>query len=320
MKRTLSYILIALMMVLPLSAMAAPNARDLVQAGRVDEAIATLRSRVSANAQDAEAYHLLSRAYYSIERWDDAIANGERAIALKPSDSDYHMWLGRAYGEKASSSNFLSAIELAKKTRVQFEAAVQLNGNNAAARCDLSEFYVDAPGFLGGGKDKARAQADQLMSIDPASGHWVRSIVALKDDKFDVAEQELVAAIQTDKSPAKRWMDLASFYRTRSRMKEMENAIQKALSVPNRPWATLYDGAEILIRAGQNFNGAAEMLRNYINSGDPGDEAPVFQAHYLLGTLLEKMGNRAGAANEYRAALSLAKDFQKAQKALKKVQ
>lgn len=297
-----------------------PSARELIAIGRIDEAIAVLNARLHANPGDAESYHLLSRAYYSVQRWDDAISNGERATSLQPNNSDYHMWLGRAYGEKADSSNFVVAVELAKKVRVQFEQAVQLNGGNLAARSDLAEYYVDAPGFLGGGKDKARAQADVIAASDPATSHWIRAIIADKDKKYDVAEQEYKAAIQTSKDPAKRWLDLASFYRQRARLGEMEDAINKALSVPNREPYILYASAEILNRADRNFNGAVQLLRTYLNSGDPAEDAPLFEAHYLLGTLLEKTGDRAGAAQEYRRSLSLAKDFQKAQAALKRVQ
>jgi tetratricopeptide (TPR) repeat protein len=296
------------------------SARNLIDAGRIDEGIAELNSRLKSNPADAEAYHLLCRAYYSVQQWDDAIANAERAASLQPNNSDYHLWLGRAYGEKASSSNFLVAIELAKKVRTQFEQAVQLNGGNVAARSDLAEYYVDAPGFLGGSKDKARLQADQVAQADPATSHSIRSMIANKDKKYEVAEQELKAAIQASKDPAKRWLDLASFYRERSRMSEMQSAINSALSAPNREPCILYASAEILSRAGRNFDGAIELLRTYLNSGDPTEDAPLFQAHYLLGSLLEKTGDRSGAAREYRASLSLAKNFQKAQTALKRLQ
>ncbi len=297
-----------------------PSARDLVIAGKIDEAVAVLRSRVNANPQDAEAYHLLSRAYFSVQRWDDAISNGERAIVLAPKNSDYHLWLGRAYGEKADASSFFTAAELAKKVRTQFEEAVQLDANNFPAHSDLAEYYIGAPGFLGGGKDKARAQADKIANLDPATSHWIRAAVAEKDKKYDVAEQELKASIQSSKSPAKRWLDLASFYRRRSRFSDMEQAITTAVNLPGREPNILYDGAEILSRAGRNFTGAVQMLRSYLGSDDPSDDAPLFQAHYLLGTILEKMGDRSGAAQEYRASLSLAREFQKAQSALKRVQ
>jgi hypothetical protein len=39
----------------------------------------------------------------------------------------------------------------------------------------------------------------------------------------------------------------------------------------------------------------------------------------LLGLLLEKQGDKAGAADEYRASLSLARNFGTAQEALNRV-
>jgi len=57
----------------------------------------------------------------------------------------------------------------------------------------------------------------------------------------------------------------------------------------------------------------------YINGPDKTEDAPAFQAHYLLGQILEKQGNKPGAAEEYRAALALAPAYEQAQSALKRV-
>ncbi len=296
-----------------------PSARDLVYTGRLNDALPVLGSRIQANRQDAEAYHLLSRAYFMLQRWDDAISNGERATSLNPNESNYHMWLGRAYGEKADVSNFLTAIDLAKKVRQSFERAVQLDGGNVAARSDLAEFYVEAPGFLGGGKDKARAQAGVIMQSDPPSAHWILAIIAEKDKKYDVAEQEYKASLQASGMEAKRWLDIASFYKRRKRFDDMEQAIAKGVADPKGDKQVLYEAAELLNATGRNLPFAAQLLRRYISSGSPDPEAPFFQAHYLLGTILEKQGDHTGAAQEYRASLSLARDFQKAQSALQRM-
>ena len=61
---------------------------------------------------------------------------------------------------------------------------------------------------------------------------------------------------------------------------------------------------------------AVQFLRRYLALNSKVEEAPAFKAHYLLGTALEKQGDKQAAAQEYRAALSLAKDFSRAQEAL----
>jgi cytochrome c-type biogenesis protein CcmH/NrfG len=103
---------------------------EMISTGRVDDAVRTLNSRVQSSPNDAEAYHLLSRAYYRLKKWDQAIANGEKAVELHPNNSEYQLWLGRAYGEKADNSSFIPAVALAKKLRGSFEKAVARDGKN----------------------------------------------------------------------------------------------------------------------------------------------------------------------------------------------
>ena len=64
----------------------------------------------------------------------------------------------------------MSAASLAGKVRNEFEAAVRLDPNNVDARSDLGEFYLEAPGIVGGGRDKAEAQTQALAALDPAKG------------------------------------------------------------------------------------------------------------------------------------------------------
>src|SRR3954462_2048244 len=210
-------------------AFAETDARQAIAGGNVDEVIRQLSSKTAATPNDAEAYHLLNRAYFVIEKWDQAIKAGEKAVALAPTSSDYHMWLGRAYGSKAEHSGWVGGMSNAKKSRAEFEKAVELNSMNAEARTDLAEFYMEAPGILGGGKEKALAQAEAMAAYDAASAHWVKGRVAEKNGQFDIAESEYKQAIAVSKRPAGDWLNLASFYRHRNRPADVEAAIHHAL-------------------------------------------------------------------------------------------
>ena len=290
----------------------------LLAAGRVDDAISTLESRISASPSDADAYNQLCRAYYALGNWDRSISACEKAVALAPGNARYHLWLGRSYGEKADSSSFLTAAGLAKKVRTEFERAVQLSPDDVDARTDLAEFYVEAPGIVGGGRDKARAQAQALVKLDPEKAHWVNARLAEKAKDTATAEREYRAGIEASANSAVAWLDLAMFYRRVGRMDDMENAIVHATSAQTDQSEVLVDAAQTLIRAGRNFAGAIQMLEKYL-SGVTIEEFPAFKAHYVLGTTLEKQGDKKGAAQQYRAALSLARSFTPAQDALNRV-
>jgi tetratricopeptide (TPR) repeat protein len=290
---------------------------DLMVTGRVDDAVKVLNSRVQSSPNDAEAYHLLSRAYFHLQKWDQAISNGEKAVQLAPTKSEYYLWLGRAYGEKANDSNFVTAAGLTKKIRASFEKAVELDGANVAARTDLSEFYVEAPGFMGGGVDKAVEQAKQIAAHDAARAHWVSAKIAEKKKDYGTAEREYYAAINQSQD-ADYWLNLGSFYRKRQRWNDLDTAVTKAMAAPHKKTNALYDAATLLFQAQRNLPMAADFLRKYLNSV-PNEEAPAFQAHQLLAQVLEKMGDKQGAAAEYKASLALASNYSPAQEGLKRV-
>ena len=310
----------ALFLALSLPARAAADSpKDPVAAGRVDDAIQTLKQQISHSSTDAEANNLLCRAYFMLEEWDRGISACELAVNLAPQNSLYHLWLGRIYGEKADRAGFMSAAGLAKKVRNEFEHAVELDRKSWEARTDLAEFYLEAPGIVGGGKDKALRQAEALASLNPAMAHYTNGRIAEKNKDTATAEREYRAAIEASHGGALAWLNLALFYRHQNRLDEMEQALRTMESRPlDRP-ESLMDGGSILLRTGRNSALGIELVRKYL-SGPTVEEGPAFKAHYILGKLLEKQGDRSAAAQEYRAALALAHDYTPAQEALKRIE
>jgi tetratricopeptide (TPR) repeat protein len=310
-------LLVLLSVVLHASTPTPPD--ELLSAGRVDDAISAANQRIKTSSTDAEAHHLLSRAYFAVENWDASIKAGEKAVALAPARSDFHLWLGRAYGRKAETCNFFCAASMARKMRAEFEKAVELNGDDVHARTDLAEFYIEAPAVVGGGKDKAQREADAIARKDAATAHWVRARLAEKNKDLATAESEYKAAAGPGCDRPENWLSLGSFYRRQSRYTEMETAVNKAASCQKKPANLLFDAASLLIRAGRNLPQAAQFLGKYLSATQKTEDAPAFEAHYLLGQVYEKQGDRAAAAKEYEAALALAKDYQKARAALQKL-
>ncbi len=298
-------------------AAAADAPQQLLAAGRVDQAVQTLEQQIQ-SSPTAQAYNLLCRAQFELDDWDAGIPACEKAVSLAPDNGLYHLWLGRIYGEKADHSNFLKAAGLAKKVRVEFEQAVEFSPNSWEARTDLAEFYLEAPGIVGGGEDKARDQANLLLPLNPCMAHWVRARIAQKNKDTETAEQEYRLAIEASKGGARAWLNLAGFYRRANRIDEMERALRTMETRPLDHPAALMDGASMLFRTGRSYSMAIRFVRRYLASGTV-EEWPAFKAHNLLGELLEKQGDRESAAVEYRASLSMARTFTSAQKGLDRI-
>jgi tetratricopeptide (TPR) repeat protein len=293
-------------------ALAAANA-DL-QAGKADEAISLLNAALKSDPNNAEAENLLCRVQYALQQFDPAVENCEKSVNLAPQNAEYHLWLGRATGEKASRANFMSAFGLARKAREEFEAAVKLDPHNADALADLGEFYKEAPGAVGGGMDKAEDIAAKLSAIDPSRGHQLRAEMAEKQKDPATAEREFKAAC-TGPRAAIQWMELAAFYRRQQRWNDMEAAVKsgEAAIHDKKPAIALFNGAATLARANRQPQEAIRLYESYLASPDKSEEAPAFDALTRLAKLKAQTGDAAGAQQDRKAALALARNYKPAQ-------
>jgi tetratricopeptide (TPR) repeat protein len=289
-----------------------PVSTDLT-VGKADDAISLLSSSLAANPEDGEAHHLLCRVYYQEERWDGAIRECETAVQLKPADSSYHLWLGRAYGEKADSIHSIKAYGLAKKVHDEFERAVQLDSENVDALSDLGEFYTAAPGIVGGSKKKAQNVAQALERYSPAQAHQLKGRLAEKDKNYTLAESEFKQAVEASDQSADGWMALASFYSRRRQSEPMLAALHAGIDADTkaaRPQGpALVEGAGLLTRNHLDLPLAIQLLRQYLASPNKSADSPAFQVSANLSRLLEQQGDQVGARQQLQAAAELASAY-----------
>ncbi len=131
-------------------------------------------------------------------RGDAETASGlfEKAVAQNPRSADAHYWLGSAYGSMARNASFFSQASLATKTREEFEKAVEIDPNHLEAREGLVQYYTMAPAFMGGGHDKAFAQAAEIRKRDAMKGHSVTAFIFEKQGKKAEAKASFAASLK----------------------------------------------------------------------------------------------------------------------------
>jgi tetratricopeptide (TPR) repeat protein len=292
-----------------MSSIAADPVRADLNQGRADEALTTLDSTLVQNASDAEAHNLRCRVYYQEEQWDRAIADCEAAVQLDPSSSDYHLWLGRAYGQKAAHISRVTAFGIARKVSAEFQEAVRLDPGNSAALADLGEFDVEAPGVVGGGVSRAEALVPQLRSVNVSAALVLQAQIAESRHEYAAAESFYQAAIAQSRYPASAWMDLAAFYRRRGRLDDMVAAAHTGASLDLHHGSALVDGASSLTRAHREPQVAIAWLQLYLSSHAQTEDAPSFAVRAQLAELLARQGDAAGAQEQLAAAHALASDY-----------
>jgi tetratricopeptide (TPR) repeat protein len=303
---------------LPFPALADTPAAQALAQGRADQAVRLLQSTLAAQPADPTTHQLLCRVYYAEELPDPAIAACEKAVSLAPNDSGNQMWLGRAYGLKAENAGPLSGLSLAKRVRLAFERAAQLDPANVPAQIALGEFYIAAPSIIGGGLDKAQRVAAQLMPISPAAAHRLLAMAAEKRKNLPQAEAEFRAAIAASHAAA-AWVDLGAFYQRRQWPDKAAAALDSALEADRAHDAALMDIASVLTDAHRSPSLAESALRLYLASPAKSEDAPAFKVHVQLGKLLAQRGDPAAARREYTAALDLAANYAPARRALQRL-
>jgi len=292
-----------------MSAVAADPVRAALNQGHADEALQTLNSVLAQNAADPEAHNLRCRVYYQEEAWDRAIADCEAAVRLDPSRSNYHLWLGRAYGQKAQHVSLFTAFKLARKVSAEFQQAVQLDPGNADALADLGEYDVEAPAIVGGGLSHAVALVPQLRAASPSAALNLQARIAESQHDYDTAESCYKSAIGQAQYTAGAWMDLAAFYQRHGRTDDMVAAAHTGASLDRRHGTALVDGAASLTQAHREPQVAIQWLQLYLNSRAQTEDAPSFAVRAKLAGLLAQQGDAAGAEQQLAAVHAAASGY-----------
>ncbi len=294
--------------------------RRAYEASDYAKAILELQGAAAKEPQNGDVQLLLAKSYLELQERDPAIKSAEKAVAIDPQNSTYHEWLGRAYGEKADHTTWFSAISLAKKTRKEFETAVQLDGRNYSARQALIEFDCSAPGLVGGGEDKALPQIKQLAEMDAAEGHFAAGNCRRQKKDFAVADEEFAKALESHPKSAELIYDIGDYAVKRSQPEWLLAVADTGERVaPGDPRGKFYRGVALVLKR-ENLEEAERLLREYAKKAPKRSGYPRPAAvHAWLGRLFEDQNMMEEAAMEFEIALNLDPKNKMAQEALKRL-
>lgn len=289
---------------------ASSQGSDLAAARRAYErsdyhgAVQILAGQELRTAADGPALLLLTKSYIELGQHDHAIASAQRAVALDPGNSVYHEWLGRAYGEKADRASWFSGLSLAKKTRKELAAAVQLDERNFSAMQALIEFDCSAPGIAGGGEDKALPEIQRIAALDAAEGHYAAGNCRRQKKDFAAADAEFDRALASEPKSADLIYDIGDYAMKRSQPERLLRVAEVGgHASPRDPRGKFYRATALVLQK-QHPEEAERLLSEYLQEAPVRTAYPTpAAAHVWLGRLAETRGQTAAAIDEYRMAL-----------------
>jgi tetratricopeptide (TPR) repeat protein len=206
----------------------------------------------------------------------------------------------------------MSAMGYATKIRDAFKTAIELDPKFTDARFNLMQYYLQAPGIVGGGKGKARDLAEDTAKVLPAAGALMRGSLLLNDEKTaeaeaialrtavgddpDLLDQQrgLIFGVANQYAGAKRWADASRMY------------------------------GEVIKRFPESEWGPFGVARALQEQGKCNEAVPMYErsiamkaraaAHFRLGQCFNMLGDKAKANAQVTRALGMQPGLSKKQR------
>ncbi len=267
----------------------------------------------------SEALYFLGRIAVEEKKYDLSVIKFEEAIEINSGIAEYHNWLGVMYGVVAMESNPFRQAYFAPKIKNEFEMAASIDPNNIETQWGLVNYYVKAPGFLGGSWNKALASAQIISRLDKPQGMRAFAFVHAAQKKTGEAEREYKAAILAEPSNCKHVFELAKFYEDQKKYDQALGLYEGVIKGnPQNMVASFYLG-QVSANSGSQFERGITCLNQYLVYRPKPNEPTHSVAHLSLGMIYEKKGDLRQAKRYYESSLLLHPGMREAREGLERV-
>jgi tetratricopeptide (TPR) repeat protein len=283
------------------------SAEKLIEAGHWKRARAIVEARLKEAPDDPNATFLLSQIRNAFGDQASPLGLAEKAVRLEGRVARYHRQIAEVQGVMAQHAGMFQQVGLARRFRKEIDTALALDPRDKQALRDLLEFYLLAPGILGGDVKKAVAVSDRISAIDACDGYLAKARVA--EHHKDRAEQETMlkraagirpasyraqialaeydksaaealarTAIEIDPARADAYCILASVYAARGNWDTLDALLSSASAAVPDDLTAYYRAAERLLADNREPLRAERYLRIYLSQPPEGNRPTAADA------------------------------------------
>ena len=291
--------------------------------GKVDEAIATIKTVLDKDPEIVEGHMLLGNFYKKLKRTDEAIAAYREALARDGEHQNALFSLALAYKDEGRFD----------EARVGFERARELDPRNGKVLWQLADLWMrkgDTPAAEAVIKDALDRKIDEhrfLLKLGE---------IHIEAKRFDEAERTLRLALEKKPGLALAYFDLGLAYEGKGDIDKAINAYQSELAANPKAYRAAFNAAKLLQKRGRgrdavalfrkvveieptfgtgqlylaqalleagDLGGAEQWARTGLKNKPEPRMAPL--GHYVLADVYERQGRAADARREVQAAIRL---------------
>lgn len=263
----------------------------------------------AAQLNDLLARSQVEQAYETALRWHEA----------EPENAQAAYWLGNTAGQMAMRSGMFKAMGFAKESRKGLEQAVALDPKNVDAQYALMQFYVMAPGVMGGDDEEAAVIAEKIAALSPVDGHRAKAqlCASAKDMECYLRGNQEALAL----APAHRDA-LGAVVANLLEKSDFDGAdalIDKAREVDPTSVSARYQYAKWAAVSGRELEAGLTEIDALIALPHYPDRFSLSAAHWRRAQLLAKLKRKDDAIAAYEAALAIEPEFEMASQELEKL-
>ena len=325
----------AIVILLTLSVCSAEEitAEKLIEEGHWKRARVLVERRLREAPDDPNATFLASQIRNAFGDRDAPLGLAEKAVRLDGGVARYHRQLAEVQGVMAQHAGVFQQFMLARKFRSEIDATLRLDPRDTQALRDLLEFYLLAPGVVGGDAKKAAPVAERIAAVDAAEGYLAKARIAefqkdharteemlrraaevrpasykalaalgkaLSAERREDSAVEDVgkSAVALDPGRIEGYCILAEVYARRSDWNALEATLAAAAKAVPDDAAPYYRAAEVLIAEQRDPARVERYLRAYLAQEPEGNQPTAATAERELKKARNAYAN--GASNAVR--------------------
>ncbi len=286
----------------------------LIEQRKLPEAKKYFQEAVDKNSRDSESRYYLALTLMMQLQLDDAEDEIDEAIDLSDNVAKYHLLRGQILGQQAMSANVISQGFLAPKIKNAFLRASELDPSNVDARAALYNYYVMAPGIMGGSEEKAFEQATAVVALNPLRGYLMLAnyYARVKKDSTE-AERQIKKAIGAEPAKGNGYKQLGYFYMNQRRYADAAVQMKKYIELePKNPDA--HDSYADVLKSEKKFDQAIDKYQDAIAI-----DKMFGPSIFSLAECYEFQGNKKKAKETYQWFLTVEPNGRRADAANKKI-
>jgi len=273
---------------------------DLLDRGKLDEALPHFQRALQSNPDYAEAHNNLGAILFQKGKVDEAIPHFQEALRIKPGYAHAESNLGNALFKKGKVEEAIS----------HYQRALEIDPGLAEADNNLGAALLQK-----GNVDEAIAHFQKLARISPdyAQVYYNLGNALFQKGNVDeaISQYEKALQINPDSAPARNKLGIALFQK--GSMDEAIADFQKALQIDPNYAEGHYDLGCALFQKGSVDEAIAHLQKALqINPG-------YAQAHNNLANALLQKGRVDEAIAQYQKTLQISPDYVEAQNNLAQV-